>query len=86
MWPADPLSNATLIIIGMYVINLGYLKDRPPYFTELLDGGTKESNWILVRLNTAVVIPKTDDQDLSDLINLEAKQTNKKKEKTERRR
>ncbi len=40
---------------------------------------------MLVRLDTAVVIPETNDQDLLDLIDLEVEQANKKKEKVERR-
>ena len=40
----------------------------------------------LVGLNTTTVIPEINNQDLLDLINLEAKQINKKKEKIERRR
>ncbi len=60
IWPTDPLPDMILITIGMHVTNLGYLKDGPPRFTELLDGGTKESNRMLVGLNTAAVIPETD--------------------------
>ncbi len=86
MWPADPLPDTTLITVGMHITNLGYLEDGPPRFTELPDGGTEESNRMLVGLDIAAVIPKTDDQDLPDLIDSEAKRANKKKEKAERRR
>ena len=40
---------------------------------------------MLVRLDTATVILKTNNQDLLDLIDLEVKRINKKKEKAERR-
>ena len=72
-WPADFLSNATLIIIGIHVTNLGYLQNKPPHFMELFDSNTKESNKILVRLDIAAIIPETNNQDLLDLIYLEAK-------------
>lgn len=67
-WSADPLSNAILITIGMHVANLGYLEDGSPYFIELPDSNMKKSNRMLVGLDTAAIIPETDDQDLSDLI------------------
>lgn len=85
MWPANPLSNAILITVSMHVINLGYLEDGPPCFTEFSNGSTKESNKMLVGLDTTAVIPETDNQDPPDLIDLEVKRTNKKKEKAERR-
>ncbi len=85
-WPADPLPDTTLITVGMHITNLGYLEDGPPCFTELPDGGTEELNRMLVGLDTAAIIPETDDQDLSDLIVSEVEQVNKKKEKAERRR
>ncbi len=76
----------TLITVGMDVTNLGYLRDGPPHFTKLPDSGTKESNRMLIGLNTAAVIPETNDQDLPNLIDLEVKRAKKKKEKAERRR
>lgn len=63
----------TLITIGIYITNLGYLEDGSPYFIELLDSDTKESNRMLIGLDIATVILETDDQDLPDLINLEVK-------------
>ena len=69
----------------MHIINLNYLKDRLFCFTKLLDNGIKELNRILVGLNTIAVILKTNNSDLLDLIDLEAKRVNKKKEKVERR-
>lgn len=69
----------------MYVINLGYLKDGPLRFIELLDGGIKEFNKILVGLNIATVIPETNKQNIPDLIDLETKRANKKNEKAKRR-
>ena len=59
--PTDPLSNAIFIIVDIYIINLGYLENRPLHFMELLDSGTKEFNKILVGLNIATVIPETND-------------------------
>ncbi len=56
----------------MHISNLSYLEDGPSRFTELPDGGTEESNRILVGLDTAAVIPETDDKNLPDLIDLEA--------------
>ncbi len=83
-WPADSLPNMTLIIVGMHIPNLGYLEDGLPHFMELPDSGTEELNRMLVGLNTAVVIPETDDQDLPDLIDLKVERANKKKEKVKR--
>ncbi len=56
-WLADPLSNATLITVGMHVTNLGYLADRSPRFTDLSDGGMEESNRMSVGLDRAAIIP-----------------------------
>lgn len=84
IWLADPLFNATRVIVGIYVTNLGYLKDKPLYFTELLDGNIEELNKMLIELDTAIVIPETNNQDLTNLIDLEAKWANKKKKKVER--
>lgn len=82
--PTDFLSDITLVTVGIYINNLNYLDDRLSYFMELLDNGMEELSRMLIRLNTAAVIAKTDDQDLLDLIDSEAKQANKKKEQTER--
>ena len=84
IWPADPLFNATLIIIGTNVTYLGYLKDRSPCFTKLTDNDMKESKRILIGLDTIAIILQPDNEDLPDLIDLKAKRTNKKKEKAER--
>lgn len=51
---------------------------------ELLKSATEESNRMLVRLNTVAFIPKIDNKDLPDLIDLEAEWANKKKEKAEK--
>ena len=85
-WLADPLPDAILIIISMHVTNLGYFEDGPLCFTELSDGGTKESNRLLLGLNTALVISEINNQYLLDLIDSKVKRVNKKKEKIERRR
>ena len=45
----------------MHVTNLGYLKDKPFYFTELPNGNMEESNGMLVGLNIVAIIPKTND-------------------------
>lgn len=84
IWPIDPLFNVTLIIVDIYVTNLGYLKNRSPYFTELPDSVMEKLNKILVGLDTATVIPDIDDQDLSDRIDSKVEQAKKKKEKVER--
>lgn len=86
MWPANFFFDTIFITIGMHVTNLGYLEDRSPYFTKFSYGSIEELNKILVRLDTVAVIPKTDNQDLSDLIKLEVEYANKKKEEAERRR
>ncbi len=85
-WPVDFFPDATLIIVGMHVTKLGYQEDKPPRFIEFPDGGTEESNRILVGLDTAAVIPETKNQDLPHLINSEPERANKKKEKAERHR
>ena len=82
MWPVNTLPDATLITVDIYVINLGSLKDKLPYFMEFLDGGMEESNKKLVELNTAPVISETKNLDLPDQIYLESEWANKKKEKT----
>lgn len=55
----NPFPNVILVIVGMYVINLGYLNNGLFYFIKLLDDNTKELNKILVGLNTTIVISKT---------------------------
>ena len=84
MWLVDPFPNITLIIIGIYVTSLGYLEDKPLCFINLLNSSIEELNKMLIKLDTATVIPKTDNQDQSDLINSKAERANKKKEKVER--
>lgn len=59
-WLTDLLFNATLVRVGIYVTNLGYLKDKFSCFTELLESDTDESNKMFVGLDTAAIIPKTD--------------------------
>lgn len=83
-WSANLFSNGTFITISIYIINLGYWENRPSCFTEFPDCGIKESNRIWVGLDIATIIPKTNNQDLFDLIDLEAKWANKKKEKVKR--
>ena len=67
----------------MYVINLDYLEDKLLCFRELLDSDTEELNRMLIRLYIAAVILETNNQNLLDLIELETKWANKKKEKAE---
>lgn len=81
---ADFFPNTILVLIGIYVINLGYLEDGSHYITKLPDSSIKESNRILVELDIVTIIPEINNQDLSDLIDLKAKRVNKKKEKAER--
>lgn len=85
-WPVNPLPDTTLVIIGIYITNLSYLKDGPSHFMEFPDSSMEESNWMLVVLDIAAIIPETDNQDLPDLIDLKVEQANKKKDKAERRR
>lgn len=59
-WPANPLPNTILITVDIYVINLGYLKDRPSCFMKFLNSSIEKSDRILVKLNIAAVIPETD--------------------------
>lgn len=60
-WPPEFLPDVILITVGIHVSNLCYLKDKPCCFTELLNDNIEELNKMLVRLDTAAVIPKTDD-------------------------
>lgn len=81
----DLFSNTTLAIVNMHITNLGYLEDKLFCFTKLLDSGIEELNKMLLGLDTAAVIPITDNQDLQNLINLKTIQASKKKKKVERR-
>lgn len=63
----------------MHVINLGYLRNRLPYFIEFLDSNIEKFNRILVRLDNAAGILDNDDKHLLNLSNWEAKRTKKKK-------
>ena len=83
-WLANPFPNITLIIVGMHITNLGYLEDKSLCFMELPNNGMEKSYRMLVGLDTAAIIQETNNQNLPDLIDLEAKWTNKKKEKAER--
>lgn len=42
MWPTDPISDATLLVLGMYISNLDYLENGAFYVTKLPDSGTEE--------------------------------------------
>lgn len=79
-WPTNLISNATLLIFGMHVINLSYLEDKPLYFTKFLDGGMKKSNKTLEKLDNTTAISNNDNKYLPDLPDLKAKWA-KKKEK-----
>lgn len=72
MWLADFLFVTTLIIGGMYITNLSYLKDGFFCFTEHLDSSTEMLNRILIGLDTAAVISKMNNQDLLNLIDSKA--------------
>ncbi len=85
-WSTDPLLDTTLVTVGKHITILDYLEDRPSCFTKFPEGGTEESNKMLVELDTAGIISKTNDRDLPDLIDLEAERASKRKEKVERRR
>lgn len=84
IWSVNLFLDTTFIIVGIHVINLGYLKNRSLCFIKLSDDGTKEINKILIRLNIDVVISETDDQYLLDLIDLKTEQAKKKKKKVEK--
>ena len=56
MWPADLFSNAILIIISIYITNLGYLQDKSLYFTELSNGSIEELKKILIKLDITAII------------------------------
>ena len=60
------------ITISMYIINLSYLEDKLFYFTKLPNGDIEKLDRILIRLDISAIIPKTDNQDLSNQIKLEA--------------
>ena len=60
MWPVNLFFNVTLITIGMYVTNLGYLEDKFLYFTKLSNGNIEELDKILVGLDIAAIISETD--------------------------
>lgn len=60
-WPADSIPITKLLTIGIHVTNFGNLEDGLPYFTELPDSGIKESDRMLIRLNTAAVILDNND-------------------------
>lgn len=51
MWLVEPLFDTTLVVIDLYIINPGYLKDGPTYFTKLLDNGMEKLNKMFVKLN-----------------------------------
>lgn len=72
------------VTIDIQVTNLGYLENRTLGFIKLPDGGTQESNRMLVGLDTAVGITETKNQDLPYLISSKVDWVNKKKLKTER--
>lgn len=59
-WPINPLLDGILVTIGIHVIKLGYLEDGSPHFTKLLEGGTEDSNRMLLRLDSAAIILETD--------------------------
>lgn len=70
----------------MHFTNLDYLNDGSLHFTELPDGGMKESNKMLIGLNIVTIIPETDNQDPPNLIDSEIERANKKKKDAKKRR
>ena len=63
MWLANLFFNTILITVDMYVTtNQDYLENRLICFTEISNCSIKESNKMLVRLDIAAVISKTDGQ------------------------
>lgn len=84
IWQVDPFFDTIFITLSLYVLNLSYLEDKSFCFTKFIDSGIKELTKILIRLDTAAIILKTDDQDLSNLIHLEVEWANEKNEKNEK--
>lgn len=83
-WPANPISDAILLALNMYITNLGYLEDEAPCGTELLNGGTEELD-LRLGLDHATTIPDNNDGLSPDLSDLEAKRAKKKVEKVLKR-
>lgn len=77
----DSFLNTTLITVGIHVINLIYLENGPLCLTKLPDGGTEESNKMLVGLDIAVIIPNTNKQEPPLSINLEPERQIRRKKK-----
>lgn len=81
---ADPIIKEILVKLDLHINILGYLKEGPPRFVELLDGNT-EKNMQMIGLNNVVAILDNKQQlNLPDLNELEVKQAKKKEKKTQR--
>lgn len=72
-WLADHIPNKSLLILGIHVSKLRYLKNRPIYFTNLLDGDMRELNKTLGGLENAATIPNNNNEHAPDLFNSKAK-------------
>lgn len=66
-WPVISVANNIFISLRMYVFSLGYLENGSSWFVELPDGGTKESNILLMGLNKQTFF--ADDKQLPALDN-----------------
>lgn len=66
----------------MHITSLGYLDERLPQFTKLLDSGNEESNRWLVGINAAIFYDKDEEKSLKiGLSNLELERIWKKQAK-----
>lgn len=63
--------DAILLTVDIHIYNLSYLENKFTHFPELVNGGTKELNRILVDLDGFAIIRDNDDKHLLVLINLE---------------
>ncbi len=59
IWLINLFFNLTLVIVDIYITNLGNLKDKPLCFTKLSDSNMDESNRILIILDIVAIIPVT---------------------------
>ena len=65
-WLADAISNITLLTLGINIINLHYMKNKPFYFIKLRNGGKKESHKTLKKINHTIFYLDNNNKYLSD--------------------
>lgn len=72
IWLADPISNVILIILGMYITNRSYLKNRSSHFTKVLNNGREKFDRTWEEIDNAITISNNNNNKyLLDLPNLE---------------